>query len=77
MGYLGSEVVGVTPLRGNEAGAEDNFGHVEGDHHPLHSLPHGLLGAHGDVETPTGSTLKEVDVLLHIHRDGYLAGEQR
>lgn len=73
-GYLGGGVVGVAALRGGEAGAEHGFGHVDGDHKVLHRLPHGLLGAHRQVQAAPGAALEEADALLHVHRDGYEAG---
>lgn len=75
-GYLGSKVIRVVSLRGNEVGAEHRLGHANRDLQVLHSLAHGLLWADCKVQSTTGSRLKEVDVLLHIHWDGHETGKR-
>lgn len=69
--YLGRKVVCVVSLSGSEVGAEHRLGHVDGDLQILHRLPHGLLWADRNVQSATRSRLKEVDVLLHVHRNGH------
>lgn len=70
-GYLGGDVIGVVPLCGRQVGTDHGFGHVDGDHQVLHSLPHCLLGSDGDVQAPAGARLEEADALLHVHRNGH------
>lgn len=69
--YLGSKVIRVNSLSGSEVGTEHRLRHANRDLQVLHSLPHGLLWADRNVQATTRSRLKEVDVLLHIHRNGH------
>lgn len=69
--HLGSEVIRVVSLRGSEVGAEHGFRHANSDLQFLHSLPHGLLWSDCNVQSTTRSRLKEIDVLLHVHRNGH------
>lgn len=69
--HLGDWVIGVCALSCCETGTEDHFWHVYCDSHTLNGLPHGLLRTHCDVQPPRGSSLKETDILPHVHRDRY------
>lgn len=74
--YLCDGVIVVCSLSCIEVGTKNHFGHVYGYYNTLYSLSHGLFRTHSDIQSSRRSSLKETDVLLHIHRDCYKAAKR-